>query len=161
MVWDARAIMRRIRQEERVGETEPRETEFVWATCWLFRHSLVEEFGLFDERFFMYDEDIDFCYRMKRNGVRMSYYPGASLEHIGGASGTATSRYKALLRESFAAFTIGSISVGRRISHIDDAGSGETAHRRGQPANEERMLHRSCTGGTIETCLTCGRVASL
>ena len=36
----------------------------MWATCWLLRRSELAGRPLFDDRFPMYDEDLDFCYRM-------------------------------------------------------------------------------------------------
>lgn len=87
-LWDATAIVRRVRQAERAGELEPRDTEFVWATCWLLRRGLVEQFGLFDEAFVLYDEDLDFCFRLRKRGARIVYYPSVTLIHLGGASST-------------------------------------------------------------------------
>ena len=46
------------------------------------------EIGGFDERFFMYSEDLDLCVRMGQSGRRPLYVPSATLRHIGGASST-------------------------------------------------------------------------
>jgi GT2 family glycosyltransferase len=52
----------------------------------LVRREVFERFGGFDERFFMYYEEVDLCYRIKTGGLRVVYYPGAALIHLGGKS---------------------------------------------------------------------------
>ncbi len=47
---------------------------------------LVLEIGGFDERFFMYYEEADFCYRIKKAGYRIVFFPDASIIHLGGKS---------------------------------------------------------------------------
>jgi N-acetylglucosaminyl-diphospho-decaprenol L-rhamnosyltransferase len=60
--------------------------EFVWATCWALRGDWVRDNGLFDERYPLYDEDLDFCARLRDAGRHALYVPGVTLLHIGGAS---------------------------------------------------------------------------
>jgi GT2 family glycosyltransferase len=48
--------------------------------------------GGFDERYFMYSEDLDLCVRVGATGRRPLYVPQASLRHIGGASSTSGSK---------------------------------------------------------------------
>ncbi len=43
--------------------------------------------GLFDERYFMYYEDHDYCRRMKDKGLRVYYYPQSQFMHYHGKSG--------------------------------------------------------------------------
>lgn len=43
--------------------------------------------GGFDENFFMYSEDVDFCYRLKQKGFRVVYYGKVSFTHLKGKSG--------------------------------------------------------------------------
>ena len=42
--------------------------------------------GGFDERFFMYYEEVDLCRRMQQQGLKIHYWPGLKAMHIGGAS---------------------------------------------------------------------------
>jgi GT2 family glycosyltransferase len=44
------------------------------------------ELGGFDERFFMYYEEVDLCRRMKANELRIRYWPVLKAMHIGGES---------------------------------------------------------------------------
>jgi N-acetylglucosaminyl-diphospho-decaprenol L-rhamnosyltransferase len=77
---------------------EPRATGFLWATCWLVRREYVERNGLFDDRFPLYDEDLDFCRRLGAAGFRAVYVPTVELIHLGGASSTPVAKLQAMRR---------------------------------------------------------------
>ena len=50
--------------------------------CFMFaRRSVLEEVGGFDERFFLYMEDVDLCRRMLAVS-RLLYWPGVTVEHV-------------------------------------------------------------------------------
>ena len=54
----------------------------------LVRKSALEEVGLFDEGYWMYMEDLDLCYRFRRQGWTTWYEPTATATHIkGGTTG--------------------------------------------------------------------------
>lgn len=40
----------------------------------------------FDERFFFYSEEYDLCYRLKKKGGKVFYYPNSSIIHLGSAT---------------------------------------------------------------------------
>jgi len=48
----------------------------------LIRRKTLEDIGSFDERFFLYFEDVDFCYRAKQAGWRVVYNPKAVATHL-------------------------------------------------------------------------------
>ncbi len=52
----------------------------------MIRGQALKEAGLFDEKFFMYGEDIDLCYRIKKKGWRIVYNPTAKILHLKGVS---------------------------------------------------------------------------
>lgn len=52
----------------------------------LIRNKVIDQVGLLDESFFMYGEDIDYCYRLKENGWMIKYYGEAEIIHYKGAS---------------------------------------------------------------------------
>lgn len=65
------------------------EPSFVFGACAaaaLYRRSLLEEIGLFDEDFFAYCEDGDLSFRAQIAGYRCLYVPNAVVYHIGSAS---------------------------------------------------------------------------
>ena len=57
----------------------------------MMRHSLYTQINGFDEAFFMYGEDLDLCYRIKEQGLRIVYFPCATVKHLKGQSGLNTS----------------------------------------------------------------------
>jgi len=59
--------------------------EFLMGACMLVRRQAVEEVGPLDERFFLFSEETDWCYRFRRAGWRVVFYPGAEAVHVGGA----------------------------------------------------------------------------
>lgn len=61
--------------------------DFVIGACMLVRADAYRQVGGFDENFFMYSEESDWQWRMKRAGWMVAFTPAASVEHIGGASG--------------------------------------------------------------------------
>ncbi len=52
----------------------------------LVRRETINEIGLLDEDYFMYGEDIDWCYRIKDAGWKILYYGEAEIIHYKGAS---------------------------------------------------------------------------
>ena len=67
-------------------DDSPMEVDWVSGACMMARTRAVESVGLFDQRFFMYWEDADWCKRMWENGWKVVYYPQASVVHLGGKS---------------------------------------------------------------------------
>jgi N-acetylglucosaminyl-diphospho-decaprenol L-rhamnosyltransferase len=63
-----------------------READFVVGAVMLVRPQMLEEIGGFDPSFFMFDEEIDLCYRASRAGWSIVFWPGAEFVHVGGAS---------------------------------------------------------------------------
>jgi len=63
-----------------------RDVEWGGGACFLVRRSAFVSVGGFDERFFMYYEDIDLCQRLRAAGHRLLYTPAASAVHHWGES---------------------------------------------------------------------------
>jgi len=64
----------------------------------LCRKEVIKKIGGFDEDFFMYAEEVDFCFRAKKAGFRVFYTPQASILHYKEASPRPASK-KAILAE--------------------------------------------------------------
>ena len=58
-----------------------REVDWMLGACLMIRRSALKEVGLMDERFFLYFEDVDWCYRMKKGGWKVYYLPEAQMIH--------------------------------------------------------------------------------
>jgi len=59
--------------------------------CILARRAVIKQVGLLDERFFMYAEEVDWCYRIRQAGWAIWQEPRAYVTHVGGA---ATSQFR-------------------------------------------------------------------
>jgi GT2 family glycosyltransferase/lipopolysaccharide/colanic/teichoic acid biosynthesis glycosyltransferase len=55
--------------------------DWVLGACMFVRREAVESVGLMDERFFLYFEDVDWCYRMKQKRWAVYYHPEAEVVH--------------------------------------------------------------------------------
>lgn len=64
----------------------PGRVDWLPGTCLLVRRSTLEAVGGLDEGFFMYVEDLDFCWRVSRAGHDVVYSPDAVCVHEGGRS---------------------------------------------------------------------------
>lgn len=58
-----------------------RDVDWMLGACLMIRRSAAQAVGLMDERFFLYFEDVDWCYRMHRAGWRVCYLPDAEMVH--------------------------------------------------------------------------------
>src|SRR5205814_5004876 len=67
-------------------EDQLAEVDAVNGAFMLVRGSALGQAGLFDERFFMYGEDLDLAYRIKARGWRVYYNPAVTVLHVKGAS---------------------------------------------------------------------------
>jgi N-acetylglucosaminyl-diphospho-decaprenol L-rhamnosyltransferase len=70
---------------------EVREIDFAKAAGFLLRREAFDEVGPFDEEFFLFSEETDWCYRLREAGWTSFFYPGAEIVHVGGASWRAES----------------------------------------------------------------------
>ena len=58
-----------------------RRVDWVIGACMLVRREAIEQVGSMDERFFLYFEDIDWCYRMGKHGWSVYYVPDSVMVH--------------------------------------------------------------------------------
>lgn len=65
----------------------PGEVDSVCGACMLVRRAALDQVGGLDERFFMYGEDLDWCWRIREAGWTVRYAPQVVVQHQhGGAS---------------------------------------------------------------------------
>lgn len=67
------------------------EVDSVGGACLLARVAAVQAVGSLDENFFMYSEEIDWCYRMMQAGWKILYLESAVAVHLGGGSASRAS----------------------------------------------------------------------
>jgi GT2 family glycosyltransferase len=63
-----------------------REVEWVMGACLLLRRSAYEDVGPFDERYFMFSEEVDWMRRAADRGWSVVFTPDARCVHVGGAA---------------------------------------------------------------------------
>jgi N-acetylglucosaminyl-diphospho-decaprenol L-rhamnosyltransferase len=68
------------------SDSETQDVDWVVGACLLMRRTTLQEAGPLDERFFMYSEEMDWCYRAKELGWRVVYFPRAQVIHHEGKS---------------------------------------------------------------------------
>jgi len=65
---------------------DEREVDWVSGACLLVRRDAAVAAGLLDERYFMYEEDVDFCAALRATGGRIRYVPAVEVQHLRGRS---------------------------------------------------------------------------
>ena len=69
-----------------LNEDETYEVDCIVGAFMLVKSQTIHEVGLLDESFFMYGEDIDWCYRIKALNWKVIYFSDAKIIHYKGAS---------------------------------------------------------------------------
>lgn len=72
---------------------EPTKIDIISGACMLCRKTALDKIGYFDERFFMYGEDIDLSYRFLLGGYQNYYYPTPVLHYKGESTHKNSYRY--------------------------------------------------------------------
>lgn len=72
--------------------SQSHEVDAVSGAFLMIRTKVIEEIGLLDEQFFMYGEELDWCFRAKKAGWKVMYYPHAEIIHYKGGCSKSNSR---------------------------------------------------------------------
>jgi GT2 family glycosyltransferase len=67
-------------------DSEPIEVDSVIGACLMVRRDALEQVGLLDEDYFLFLEETDWCYRMRRAGWKVYHVPQAEVYHFQGKS---------------------------------------------------------------------------
>ena len=81
-----------------------REVAWVSGACMAIRRPDLEAVGLLDERYFMYNEDVDLCLAMQKRGRRVVYVAGAEVLHHRGKSAAQNPDMERLRQQSHVAY---------------------------------------------------------
>ncbi|MDO8621280.1 MAG: glycosyltransferase [Candidatus Levybacteria bacterium] len=69
-----------------LDRNKEQEVDVVGGACMMVKKSIFDKVGGFDERFFMYFEEADFCFRIKKMGYKILYFPKTKATHSVGRS---------------------------------------------------------------------------
>lgn len=69
-----------------LDENSTYEVDAIVGAFMLVKKSIYDSINGFDEEYFMYGEDIDICYRIKKAGYKIYYYPETGIIHYKGES---------------------------------------------------------------------------
>ncbi len=95
VVWYAGARRRRgvlAAADTGQGQTDrgqfdaPREVDYVFGAAMFIRRQVFEQVGVFDETYFLYLEDLDFCLRAQQGGFALLFVPQVCVQHKVSAS---------------------------------------------------------------------------
>ena len=79
-----------------LDENEVNEVEAVSGSCMLIRRGVIDQIGYLDELFVSYQEDSDFCFRVRAAGWKIFYVPQAEIIHYGGQGGSRVAVYNSI-----------------------------------------------------------------
>jgi len=71
---------------QRMGDMKAKEALVTSGSCFVIHRELFEEVGLLDEKYFLYNEEDDFCRRAREQGKRICFFPETSIQHLHGKS---------------------------------------------------------------------------
>lgn len=69
-----------------LDENQTYEVDAISGSFMMFRREVYEKIGGLDEQFFMYGEDLDFCYRVQKSGYKIYYVHTTQIIHYKGES---------------------------------------------------------------------------
>ena len=67
-------------------ESRVKSVDWLCSACLMLRRSALDQVGLLDEKFFIYGDEVDLQYRLKRAGWLVYFLPDADIIHYGGRS---------------------------------------------------------------------------
>ncbi|KAA3655804.1 MAG: glycosyltransferase family 2 protein [Chloroflexi bacterium] len=65
---------------------DPFSADWVQGSCMLIRREVIDKVGYLDENFFLYSEEVDYCYRALQAGFSTYQFPQARIIHYGSVS---------------------------------------------------------------------------
>ena len=101
-----------------IDHSNTREVDWVSGAALLARRKAFEEIGILDERFIIYSEDVDWCYRMHEAGWKVYFFPEARIYHYIG-KGTSQHLFRFILIRHISMYRFYRKHYSRSIKSID------------------------------------------
>jgi GT2 family glycosyltransferase len=80
-MWTGRASLIGASQQDTGQYDRQREVDYLLGCCLLVRTAVVRTIGLFDEAYFCYWDETDYCVRARKAGYKLAYAPKAEIWH--------------------------------------------------------------------------------
>jgi GT2 family glycosyltransferase len=125
----------------------PRYVDFLSGAALMVRKDVLEKIGLLDDRFFIYSEESDWCYRGKKAGYKVLFVPDATISHVGGKSSTGRSGHRSVeflrshgkyIRKHYGLTGLAVFKVSCLVKHLQRC----VAYHILPASDERRMLER-------------------
>lgn len=81
-----------------VADEKVRSVSWLGSACLMLRREALDRVGLLDEKYFIYGDEADLQYRLKKDGWQVYYLPHATTIHFGGRSMNRWARRKMVYR---------------------------------------------------------------
>jgi len=76
------------------SENFPKEIDWISGCAFMVRTSVLNQVGLFNEKYFAYYEDVDLSFRIREAGYKLMLIPSSVIYHIGGGSSNTPEKRK-------------------------------------------------------------------
>lgn len=73
---------------------KPTSVEYITGADIFFRKYVLDKVGIFDENIFMYGEESDLCFRIKKSGFDIVFQPDSKIIHLEGGSSASLAKAK-------------------------------------------------------------------
>ena len=91
-IWSAGGKLDKVRfsgglighnEEDQRQYNVKKSVDFISGTCMLIKKQVFEKIGFLAEDYFLYYEDVDFCFQARKAGYRVVYNPSSVIYHFG------------------------------------------------------------------------------
>lgn len=135
-----------------IGENEASEVEILVGAFMLMRKKVYQEVGGFDERCFMYSDDIDLSYTLLKTKRKNYYSPSTTVVHFKGESTVKDAKYMLRFREAMEFFYQKHFKKSYIFSLLMKIGSWWFSYVKAQNKGDVRLpveQYYVCTDSTI------------
>jgi GT2 family glycosyltransferase len=80
-MWTGRASLIGFKEIDTGQYDKEQEVDYIFGCCLLVKTEVVRKIGLFDESYFCYWDETDYCFRARTAGYRVVYAPAATVWH--------------------------------------------------------------------------------
>jgi len=101
------------------GSTSPKAVDVVSGACIMIKREIFDKVGQFSTEYFMYSEDVDLCYKIKRLGLK-TYFINESkvIHHSGGSTSNNKNMFHSTILRKHSRFIFFQKTKGKKYANI-------------------------------------------